>query len=233
MRIEKSQVARPGERVSAKVAIKAAVRGRGEKGRRVKPLAGLAGDDLAHEGRVDEGADGILGISIIGRVVAELGREGKTRLEGDDGGSRPAGGECIGDAVKIREELSAATKRQLVERVKGGDVANVVGGRAPVGTKMEGIGDEAGRVAGGGSVERVTVVERLGPGVDAAQQQAVAEAVLEVELEGVIGSVADAEPCPRGAETGVGSMCSGGNAVGGIGDCRARERRGARGWRVR
>ena len=55
----------------------------------------------------------------------------------------------------------AVSEGQRVNGADYADVADVVGGRSPVGMQVVGIGGKAGRVSGGGLIQRVSVVERL------------------------------------------------------------------------
>ena len=56
--------------------------------------------------------------------------------------------------------------------------------------RSNGFEARAGSPPGGGGVQRVAVVDGFGPRVDSAQRQAAAEATIQVDLQGVVGTVA-------------------------------------------
>jgi len=81
--------------------------------------------------------------------------------------------------VEVVAEHLAAPEGEHVNGADDSDVADVVGGESVIGVQIIGIGDEAGGVSGGGLVQGVSVVEGSRPGVDAAQGDVVAEAMIQ------------------------------------------------------
>src|SRR5260370_39921821 len=69
-----------GVGVAANVAVEAAEGGRSDEGSGIEPPIGIAEDDRAGELGIQERTDGIAGVAIVGRVVAELRGEGKAGL---------------------------------------------------------------------------------------------------------------------------------------------------------
>src|SRR5215470_5524699 len=95
---------RAGDDVAAGVAVKTACRRRSNEGGGIKPLPGIAQHNGPSEVRIDEGANRIARVAIVGRVVAELRSERETCLEGDDAGERPPadqGARPAGDVARV------------------------------------------------------------------------------------------------------------------------------------
>ena len=72
--------------VAANVSIETAGGGRRKKSGWIKPLTGLAENDRAGKSGIEKWADRISGVTVVGRVVAELRSKRKARLRGDDAG---------------------------------------------------------------------------------------------------------------------------------------------------
>src|SRR5258708_262574 len=102
---------------------------------------------------------------------------------------------------------------------------HVKSSEALVGGQLERIGNEAGSVASGGLVQRVAVVQRLRKGVNAAEKKALAEALAQFRLQGVVGTVAAREPGPSVGNARVGAWRLRWNVEGSRWDRRSCERR--------
>ncbi len=116
------------------------------------------GVELAGEGWVDVGANGIAAVAGAGGVVAELRAEGEAGGEADDGCEAPAGDHVLGELVGVGEEGLACADGEIVGGVGGEEVADVGGGGAVVEVRESGDCDERWRVGGDGGVPGGAVV---------------------------------------------------------------------------
>src|SRR5215472_3211129 len=191
--------------VAADVSVEAAGRWRSDKRRGIEPLRRSAQNHGATEIWIQERAHGIAGVAIVRRVVAELRREGESRLGGEDASYRPSADHPVAPFPKIARESLTPTERQGIERIHYRRMFHVKGRQTLVRSQIERIGDQAGSVARGGLVQGVAIVQSLCEGVDAAKGEAVAEALLQLCLQGVVGAVAAGEPRPGVGNARVGT----------------------------
>src|SRR6516162_6400474 len=81
-------------------------------------------------------------------------------------------------------------KGKIIDNADGSNVSYVVRCRSPISSDVVRIRYQTWSVACGCLVQRVTIVERLGPGVDAAKRKAVVEMAIDVNLQRVVAAVA-------------------------------------------
>ncbi len=86
-------------------------------------------------------------------------------------------------------------------------MSDVVGRKAVVGAQIERIRDQPRCVRCGGRIQRVPIIERLGPCVYAPYRKSMAEASICIDLECVVVAGPQREPCPRICDGGI---CPGG-----------------------
>src|SRR5260370_1280397 len=123
----------------------------------------------------------------------------------------------------------ALAEGQSVQVIDDRGTLDIKGGESFVGAQIEGIGDQAGRVAGSRLVHGIAVVEDFRVGVNAAQGETAAEATAQIEVQRVIGTVATGEPRPGVRESGIGFGGSSRNVVGAGGEWGSGQRRAYRG----
>jgi len=103
---------------TSRIAPETRVVGRAEECFRIEPPRGFAEDERAVEGWIDERANGIAGVAVVGWVVAELRGQWEPGLNGDDAGERPAARELACKAGEITGETLAMPKWECVECVQ-------------------------------------------------------------------------------------------------------------------
>src|SRR5713226_5003567 len=82
--------------------------------------------------------------------------------------------------------LAPAAERQLITSCNDSNVADVVRRQSPVSLDVVRVRDQPRRVGCGGCIQGVSIIERPGPGVNAAQRQTLAEPAFQVNLKRVV-----------------------------------------------
>ena len=169
--------------VSSSITVKTDRCRRRDKRIGIEPLIGIASYHRAGEIGIEKWPDGISRVPAIRRVIAELRGERKSGLGGDNAGNRPPADCRARKAAAVIRKTLAAAEGQFVKDVRDAYMFDIESCQPFVSSQIQRVRNQARSVARRGLIQRISVVQSFGKGINPAQQQSVAKPVTQVHLQ--------------------------------------------------